>query len=249
MRNIRLLLEYNGSQYVGFQEQETGPTIQGCLYKAFECLHMARPPMRVAGRTDAGVHAKGQVVSFLTESTLPARRFAPSLNAFLPKDITVHTSTEMPREFDAKRNSKSKRYLYQIYVGPQPAAFEQYGSWELRKTLDTAAMQQAAKPLLGEHDFNAFRSSQCEAPHAIRKIYTIEINEHPRPPLGKHIHIWFHANAFCRYMCRILAGTLVEVGRGQRSVESVGQALERRDRCQAGITAPANGLTLMEVHY
>lgn len=248
-RNIRLLLEYDGARYFGWQLQDGRPTIQGTLLDACEEMIGERPNTRVAGRTDAHVHAIGQVVSFRTRSTIPAHRFAPGLNNFLPDDISVHEAFEVPLEFDARNDSKSKWYGYRVYFGPQPAALDGERAWQLREPLDLEAMHEASRCLIGHLDFNAFRSVHCDSKHAIRHVYTVDITSYARPPRGEHVQILFHANAYCRHMCRILAGTLVEVGRGQRSIESVQAALESRDRRQAGMTAPAYGLTLLEVIY
>jgi tRNA pseudouridine38-40 synthase len=248
-RNLRLLLEYNGARYYGWQLQNGRPTIQGRLLDALEQMIGERPSLRVAGRTDAQVHAVGQVVSFRTCSQIEAYRFAPGLNNYLPDDISVHEAREVPADFDARNDSQSKWYGYRVYRGPQPAALELERAWQLRDELDIEAMRAAAAFLIGHLDFNAFRSVHCDSDHAIRHVYAITIDRLPRPPRGEHVQILFHANAYCRHMCRILAGTLVEVGRAQRSVESVRAALESRDRTRAGMTAPAHGLTLLEVIY
>lgn len=248
-RNIRLLVEYDGTAYGGWQIQEDVPTIQGCLRTAIERLTGEASTLRVAGRTDAGVHAIGQVAAFKTFSAIEARRFAPGLNAHLPNDISIHRSTDAAPDFDPKRDSKSKRYRYRVYCGPQPAALEGSRAWQLRSDLDTDAMRRAAQLLLGERDFNAFRSAHCDAPHAVRAMYCIDVTSAPRRPVGTTVEILLHANAFCRHMCRIIAGTLVEVGHGRRTVDSVAAALDSRDRSRAGVTAPPGGLTLVEVVY
>jgi tRNA pseudouridine38-40 synthase len=249
VRNIRLLLEYDGTPYAGWQYQKSVPTVQGCLQKAFDKLLGERPILQVAGRTDAGVHAIGQVVSFRTTAPIPLERFAPGLNNYLPNDISVHEAVEVPASFDARVDSKSKRYGYRVYSAPQPAALELARAWQMRDRLDVECMRRAATALIGHLDFDAFRSSHCDAPHARRHMYGIEIDSYPRPPRGEHIQLLFHANAYCRHMCRIIAGTLIEVGRHKRSPESVALALASRDRRQAGMTAPACGLTLLEVLY
>ncbi len=248
-RNVRLLIEYDGTPYVGWQAQENGPSVQAELERAIAELTGARPALRVAGRTDAGVHAVGQVVNFVTSSSIPPERFAPALNTKLPDDVSVHRSDEVPADFDARRSARGKRYRYRVYLGPQPAALESPRAWYVRGPLDLAAMRNAAASLIGEHDFESFRSAQCDAPPAIRRMHAITIDSSPRPPLGTYVDVTFHADAFCRHMCRILAGTLVEVGLGRRSVESITTTLEGRKRELAGITAPAHGLTLLEVFY
>lgn len=247
-RVIRALLEYDGAAYGGWQYQETVPTIQGELLKACEQMFGERPTLHAAARTDAGVHARAQVVSFATTSQVNAKRFAPGLNYYLPDEISVHQTEEAPG-FNARFDSKSKRYRYRVYAGPQPSALEGGRAWIMRPPLDRDAMQRAAEHLIGDLDFNAFRSVHCDADHAQRLMYSIEVTQQPRPPVGETFEITFHANAYCRHMCRIIAGTLIEVGRGVREVDDVRAARDSRDRTRAGMTAPGNGLTLLEVLY
>lgn len=248
-RNLRLLLEYDGTAYAGWQQQDNLPSIQAAVTDAVEKLTHHRPTLRVAGRTDAGVHAMGQVASFFTPSTLEARRLAPGINNYLPRDITVHRCDDVPATFEPRRDSCWKQYRYRVYQGPQPAALEGHRAWQRRAPLDPEAMAEAANALLGEHDFDAFRSAHCDAPHARRRMHRIDITPCPRPPLGQWVDITLYANAFCRHMCRILAGTLVEVGQGKREAEDVARVLSSRDRTQAGPTAPPHGLTLVRVSY
>ena len=248
-RNIRLLIEYDGSRYNGWQRQTGQPTVQGSLEKALQELLGTLPSLVVAGRTDTGVHAVGQVVNFKTESKIEDWKFCRALNRFLPKDVSIHRSEEVPLEFNSRFHSVSKRYRYRVYEGPQPAALEHERSWWARHPLDLEAMREATSLLVGIHDFNTFRSAHCDAESAVRDMHSIEISRSPRPPLGSHLDIIFHANAFCRHMCRILAGNLIEVGKGTRSFEELRQALESRDRTQGGVTAPPCGLTLLEVIY
>lgn len=248
-RNIRLIIEYDGTPYVGWQTQENGPSIQAALEEALTDLTGEGVVLHVAGRTDAGVHALGQVASFVTRSRVPSQKFAPALNSLLPYDISVHRSDEVPADFDARHSARGKRYRYRVYLGPQPAALESTRAWYVKRPLDLAAMRAAASQLIGEHDFESFRSAQCDAAHARRNMVAITIDAIPRPPFGTHVDLVFHANAFCRHMCRILAGTLVEVGLGRRTVASIDETLAGRKRALAGITAPAHGLTLLEVFY
>ncbi len=249
IRNLKLIVEYDGTAYVGWQLQADLPTVQGALARAIQRMTGEAPTLIVAGRTDAGVHALGQTTNFKTHSRTEARRFVPGLNALLPRDISVHEATEVPLTFDARHDSVSKRYRYRIYTAAHRAAHEENRAWQLRRTLDLEAMQVAAAHLVGEHDFNAFRSVECDAPHARRAMYAIDITRTLRPPVGSVIEIVFFANAFCRHMCRILAGTLVEVGIGKRTPDNMLELLTLRERTLAGVTAPPCGLTLLEVHY
>lgn len=248
MPNFRLIFEYDGSRYIGWQQQENLVSVEGTLRAALEQLLQQKVDLIVAGRTDAGVHARAQVVNFFAETELPARKLAPGLNYYLPRDISVHLGEEVPDSFNAKLDSLSKIYRYRVYQGPQRAALATR-SWHVRKPLNVEAMRAAAEHLIGELDFNAFRSVHCDASHAVREMFSIDIRQVPRPPVGHTVDIFFHANAYCRHMCRILAGTLVEVGMGRRSPQDVQRILASRDRTQAGITAPPSGLTLMEVRY
>lgn len=249
MRNLKLVIEYDGTEFVGWQSQERGDSIQEAFERVLIQMTGVRPILRVAGRTDSGVHARAQVCTFKTESTISIERFAGGLNALLPRSVSVHSVEEMPLDFDAKRSSQWKRYRYSIYQARYQAAQLLPYSWHLIKTLDLEAMRRASKHLIGELDFESFRAVKCQAKHAHREMYGIEIIREPRPPMGDLVHITFHADAFVRHMCRVLTGTLVEVGRGDRTPESIADVLAARDRTRAGVTAPPQGLCLLEVSY
>jgi tRNA pseudouridine38-40 synthase len=250
IRNIKLLLEYDGTPYMGWQHQTGFDTVQTQLETALASVVGQHVPVQVAGRTDAGVHALGQVVNFKTTYRLEPHRYAPALNRYLPNSISVHVSEEVPLDFDARRSARSKKYRYRVYQARQRAAHETTLAWYLpKRLLDVEQMRLASQCLIGELDFESFRSAHCDASHAIRTMHSIDITATPRPPCGRYTDIVFHANAFCRHMCRILAGTLVEVGAGIRSVESVQEALLLRKRTSSGMTAPACGLTLLEIFY
>jgi tRNA pseudouridine38-40 synthase len=249
VRNLKLTIEYDGTDFVGWQSQERGDSVQEAFERALIQMTGVRPILRVAGRTDSGVHARAQVASFKTESAISIARFAGGLNALLPRTVSVHQVEEVPLTFDAKRSSHWKKYRYSIYQARYPAAQVAPHSWHLIKPLDVEAMQRASRHLLGEQDFQSFRAAQCQAKHARREMFGIEITREERPPLGHFVHIVFHADAFVRHMCRVLTGTLVDVGRGDRTPDSLAQVLAARDRRQAGVTAPAQGLCLMQVSY
>lgn len=248
LRNIRIVIEYDGTRYLGWQQQADGPSIQSALTDAVFKLTGERPHVQAAGRTDAGVHAYAQVANFAVTSRIPGEKFAMALNVHLPPDISVHTSAEVPMEFNSRHDSTSKRYRYRVYSSPTRAGLEANRAWHIKFPLDLDAMRTAAAHLIGEHDFESFRSAQCDAEHAIREMFAITIESTPRPPIGHYVDITFHANAFCRHMCRVLAGTLTEVGLGRRPSD-LRSVLEARNRAAAGITAPAGGLTLLEVRY
>ena len=248
-RNIKLTVEYDGTAYAGWQFQVGLPTVQQRLMEAIERMAGHVPLLAVAGRTDAGVHAEGQVTNFRTTCGIEARRFVPGLNSLLPRDISVHSAEEVPVSFDARHHSVSKIYRYRVYVGWGRAALEEHRAWHIRHAFDLPAMRAAAALLVGDHDFNAFRSTACDAPHARRNMFSIDVDQRPRAPSGEVVEITFHANAYCRHMCRILSGTLVEVAVGKRDVQSVAHALAKGDRTLAGMTAPPCGLTLLTVFY
>jgi tRNA pseudouridine38-40 synthase len=248
LRNIRIVIEYDGTRYLGWQQQLDGPSVQAALTDAVFAITDERPHIQAAGRTDAGVHAFGQVANFQVTSRIPGEKFAPALNVHLPPDVSIHRSEEVPMTFNARHDSVSKRYRYRVYSARERAGLEATRAWHVKFPIDLDAMRAAAALLIGEHDFESFRSAQCDAEHARRAMYAITISTLERPPHGQYIDITFHANAFCRHMCRILAGTLLEVGLGRRSGDLT-TVLAARSRSAAGITAPPHGLTLLEVRY
>ncbi len=269
MTNIRLIVEYDGSRFKGWQRQEHVPSVQQSIEEAIEKITQRQLRLTVAGRTDAGVHAVAQVTNFHTDSPMPAMKYAPGLNHHLGPNISIHQSDEVPEAFNARADSIHKRYRYRVYLARNPAALEAR-AWHIKPNISTYEdaptvelptqlqriatsmvhrMMPAAEHLLGEQDFQSFRSVHCDAAHARREIFSIHINTRPRPPFGQIIDIEFFGNAFCRHMCRILAGTLVEVGQGKRSAETIPDILKARIRTAAGVTAPPCGLTLMEVGF
>jgi tRNA pseudouridine38-40 synthase len=243
-RKIKLSLEYDGTAYQGWQLQATGPTLQGVLEEKLSLL--AGAPIRVigAGRTDSGVHALGQVASFETQSPIPLDELLRALNALLPSDFAVHSATLVPSDFDARRSARGKLYRYRIWNAPERSAFEGRYAWWVKRPLDIAAMRAGAAHLLGEHDFSSFRASNCQAKHPIRKLRLLDIEV--TAPL---VRIEVEATAFLKHMVRNIVGTLVDVGKGKRTAESIGALLAARDRTQAGPTAPAHGLFLVSVRY
>lgn len=248
-RNVKAIVEYDGTDYKGWQRQDNGPSVQAEVERAIQHITRTETTVRVAGRTDAGVHARGQVFNFRTESTLSTYKLAAGLNAVLPKSISIHDMFDVPESFDSKRDSLWKRYRYSIYQAPQRAAHDARFAWHKTPPLDLNAMKAASEHLLGEQDFESFRAVGCQAEHAIRHMMRIDIEQHVRAPSGVLVTITYQANAFVQHMCRILSGTLVEVGLGKRSPQSVHHTLLARDRKQAGMTAPPHGLCLLEVRY
>lgn len=242
--NIKLTVEYDGTDYHGWQTQATGKTVQAVLEKAVSTL--VGPPTRIigSGRTDAGVHALGQVANFLSDQVLEPHRTQRALNALTPDDITVKKVEVVPDSFHARRHGRSRIYEYRILNRPSPSPFHLRYAWHVHDSLDIAAMRQAISCLEGEHDFSSFRGAACDAAHPVRTIYGSSINRS-----GDLVVFSVEATAFLRHMVRNLVGTLVEVGRQQRTPQSFAALLDARDRTQAGVKAPAQGLFLMEVKY
>jgi tRNA pseudouridine38-40 synthase len=244
MRNIRLTLEYEGTAYAGWQVQDNAPTVQGVVEAALGRL--LKEPRRVtaSGRTDAGVHALGQVANFRTAGRVPLKGFVHGLNSLLPPDVVVRAAAEVPAAFDSRRSAVDKTYRYYLHRSCVPSALGRRTSWRLEHPLDLAAMRAGACQLVGVHDFNAFRSAGCDAPHAVREIHELTLTER-----GEYLEIAVRGNAFLRNMVRILVGTLVEIGGGRRAPDSVPALLAAGDRTLAGATAPARGLFLAQVRY
>lgn len=249
---MRLLVEYDGSQLMGWQRQQGLPTVQGALEQAL--MQVTHEPylaldVRCAGRTDAGVHALGQVATFHTTSSKEPRRFAPALNHFLPPNVRVHCCEAAPEGFSARHDALGKTYRYTLFVGAHPSALLLYRAWHVRRRLNLKAMQVGAAHLQGSHDFESFRSAHCDAPHARRNLRVVRVERGEAYEMGATTTITLEGDAFCRHMCRIIAGTLMEVGAGLRAPSDLPAVLDARHRSRAGETAPGYGLTLVAVHY
>lgn len=242
--NIKLTVEYDGTNYHGWQIQANGESIQAVLERAVSTFCGSFTRVSGSGRTDAGVHALGQVASFATDKALTAYRIRRALNALTPDDVNVKDVEIVADSFDARRDARSRMYEYHILNRPTRSPFFLRRAWHLHRPLNIEAMRAAIPCLLGEHDFSSFRAAGCDAAHAIRCIFRTELE-----PRGELLVYSVEATAFLRHMVRNIVGTLVEVGQGSRTVESFHQLLERRDRSSAGETAPAHGLYLVEVKY
>ena len=242
---VKLVLSYDGTRYVGWQFQPNGPSIQAELERALSTLH--KEPVRItgAGRTDAGVHALGQVASLAVEHPLPASAYVKGMNALLPEDVAVRAAEVRGAPFDARRDARGKRYRYRIENLPTRAPLTRLQAWQVFRPLDVDAMRGAAAPLLGRHDFGAFRAADCEAAHAVRELRRLEVLSDGRGS----VEVVAEATAFLKHMVRNLVGTLVEVGLGARAAGSMEGLLASRDRRLAGRTAPPHGLVLDEVFY
>ncbi len=244
MPRIRLTLEYDGTDFVGWQRQPNGRSVQAVLEAALAELLGGPIAAVAAGRTDAGVHALGQVVAFDSSRPLPAKAYVRGLSGLLPEDVAVVGAEEVPDGFDPRRWASGKRYRYLISRRASRAPLLRRTHWEVFTPLDVQSMTTAAPVLLGTHDFSSFRAANCEAPHPRRTLRTLSLHED-----GEVLRIEVEGTAFLKHMVRNIVGSLVEVGRGKRPAGWVGEVLAAKDRTLAGPTAPAHGLTLVEVTY
>lgn len=239
--NYRMDIQYDGTRYGGWQKQkDTDNTIQGKI----EDVLSKMCGKQVAGRTDAGVHARGQVANALFETEKTCEEICAYLNYYLPEDIEIVRVTEVQERFHSRLNAREKVYCYRIAAGIHKNVFERKYQCPLHENLDVSAMREAAKILEGTHDFKSFCSNKKMKKSSVRTIYKIEVQEFPQ-----EIVLTFTGNGFLYNMVRILAGTLIEVGRGERKPETMEEILKGCDRGLAGFTAPARGLTLLEVRY
>ena len=242
---VKLILEYDGTRYVGWQVQPNGPSVQAELERALAELHGGPRRVTAAGRTDAGVHALGQVCSFPEERPLPLAAYVKGMNALLPEDVAVRAASLEPEGFDARRDASGKRYRYRIQNLETRAPLARLVVWQVFRPLDVGAMRSAALPLLGRHDFAAFQAADCKSHHAVREVTRLEVLGEARGEIA----VVAEATAFVKHMVRNVVGTLVEVGLGGRPPGSVEGLLASGDRRRAGPTAPAHGLCLEEVFY
>ncbi len=242
---VKLTLEYDGTRYVGWQVQPNGPSIPAEVERALETLTKTARRMTAAGRTDAGVHALGQVVSFPEERPLPLAAYVKGMNALLPEDVAVRTASIEPDGFDARRSARGKRYRYAIENLDTRSPLTRRRAWQLFGRLDAAAMREAARPLVGRHDFAAFQAADCGCDHAVREVRRLDVVGEA----GGRIEIVVEATAFVKHMVRNIVGTLVEVGLGRREASSIPALVASGDRTKAGRTAPPQGLVLEEVFY
>ncbi len=245
-RNIKLVIAYDGANYHGWQRQAAGiDTVQERVERA--AVRVVAHPVIVFGasRTDAGVHAEGQVANFYTTNfSIPLRNLRRAINAKLPRDIAVRSATEVPEHFHASRSAVGKTYRYRIYVAPDrpvTAAKHVYHYW---RTLEIDAMRDAARRLLGRHDFRGLASSAEERQNTVRRIWRCDVAE-----AGAELHVSVEGNGFLYNMVRNIVGTLIEIGRGHWRPDRIDRILATCDRRVAGPTAPAEGLALVALHY
>jgi tRNA pseudouridine38-40 synthase len=244
---LRLVVEYEGTRFLGWQLQPGGRTVQGELERALGVALRAAVRVRGAGRTDAGVHARGQVATAVVpRPDVDVRRLLRSLNALLPDDVAVREVTLVDDAFDPRRHARSRVYEYRILNAPSPSPFWRLWAWHLARPLDVAAMNAAARLLVGEHDLAAFRAADAkDTPRTtVRRVLESRFTDEGSPLVYR-----VEATAFLKHMVRNVVGTLVEVGLGERPPGAIADLIARRDRTRAGATAPPHGLTLVEVRY
>ncbi|QGQ99917.1 tRNA pseudouridine(38-40) synthase TruA [Paenibacillus psychroresistens] len=248
-----MVVSYDGTAYCGFQIQPRDHTVQQELERAIYVLTGERVKVISSGRTDAGVHAKAQVINFLTECIIPIDRWCFAVNTRLPRDIVVHKASEAPLNFHSRHHAKRKTYRYTIQRSKIPDVFYRHTRFHHPTRLDLSEMQNGLSHLVGEHDFSAFCSARTPVGSHVRTIYeaTMEFIAEPSSGDGQAgvIHIYITGNGFLYNMVRIIVGTLLQIGQGKRSGVEMNQILLSGDRNKAGPTAMAHGLTLWEVSY
>lgn len=244
MKRLKCIVAYDGTDYSGFQVQPDEMTIQGEIETAIQRVTGETIQIVGSGRTDAGVHAQGQVFHFDTASSIPPEKWRFVLNNQLPDAIVIRSVAAAEPDFHARFDAKVKEYRYCIDNAHVPDLFRHRYADHIRYPLDLAAMQQASNFLIGEHDFTSFCSAKAFVENKVRTLYDVRVERE-----GNFIWVICRGNGFLYNMVRIIAGTLVQVGQGKRSPEDIKAILQARDRERAGKTAPAKGLTMWQVGY
>ncbi len=244
MKKIKLIVAYDGTDFSGFQSQPDCRTVQGMLEEVLERITGESVQIVGSGRTDAGVHALNQVCHFTTLSPIPVEKYPYILRRSLPRDLLVYKAEEVSPEFHAQKSARWKTYRYQLDLQPIPDIFERRFRTHVPVLLDTGAMQEAANHLVGTHDFTSFCSAKTEVVDRVRTIFRCQIIQEPH---GLIIEVT--GNGFLYNMVRIIAGTLVEVGRNRIKPEEIPSIIQARDRKEAGPTFPPEGLVLLQVGY
>ncbi|HEY8570633.1 tRNA pseudouridine(38-40) synthase TruA [Microbulbifer sp.] len=245
LRRIALGVEYCGSRLRGFQKQSHDPlTVQETLEKAISKVAAEPVTLVCAGRTDAGVHATGQVIHFDTHAVRPWKAWVHGVNTQMPFDVRVHWAQEVPAQFHARFSARNRTYRYLIHSATTRSAQSVNEVTWTDRELDVDAMREGAQYLIGEHDFSSYRAAQCQAKSPVRRLVKLDIGR-----VGPLIVLEVSATAFLHHMVRNITGVLMAVGRGDRKPEWVREVLEARDRTAAGVTAPPHGLYLVDVGY
>lgn len=243
-RNIRIVLAYDGTPYLGWQIQPQGPTLQSVLQESLRTITGEQTIVKGSGRTDAGVHAIGQVANFHTMSTISPHDFVRALNSVLPPTVAVTGADEVDLSFDAQYSAVNKLYRYRVFNRRERSPFELNTAWHINTALDIDSMSSVLRILLGKKDFSSFRASGCVARSPMRTVSKCDINCE-----GDIILFEFEADGFLRHMVRNLVGSLIDVGRHRFSPDDFAAILEARDRTRAGRAAPPHGLYLVRVDY
>ncbi|HVN86559.1 MAG TPA: tRNA pseudouridine(38-40) synthase TruA [Candidatus Binatia bacterium] len=242
--HCKITLQYDGTEFLGWQVQPQGPTIQGALEDALAKLFGVRTRVTAAGRTDAGVHALGQVASFHCPKLIALEDLQRALNALTPAAIAVTEVAAVADDFDPRRHARRRTYCYRLWRPRWRSPFWHRYAWHVWAPIDLDRMQTAAALLVGEHDFSSFQAADCDAVNPVRRVFRSEFEAS-----AEQLVYTIEATAFLRHMVRNIIGTLIEAGTGERSVEQVRVLLALRDRRHAGPTAPAHGLCLLRVDY
>ncbi|MFZ2225136.1 MAG: tRNA pseudouridine(38-40) synthase TruA [Candidatus Deferrimicrobium sp.] len=246
MRRIKLTVAYDGTAYAGWQVQPNGTTIQAVMEGAFSRILQEPVRLRAAGRTDAGVHAREQVVDFADAGARDLETIVHGGNALLPPDIRILSASAVPDTFDARRHAAEKEYRYFLYLSPADSPFLSRYAWHIEKPLDLDGVREGLSHLVGEHDFSSFRGQGCNAISPVRTIFRAGVAKHDIPGL---VSIDVAGAGFLRHMVRNIVGTVVNAGKGKHSADHVGEILRARDRSAAGVNAPPHGLFLWRVSY
>jgi tRNA pseudouridine38-40 synthase len=249
MPTFKITLAYDGTDFIGWQRQATGTSVQGLLEDALRALDDRDVTVHGAGRTDAGVHALGQVASFSLARRTTADVVQRSLNATLPLTVRVLSAEAAPDDFHARFNSSGKTYRYRVWNADVLDPFERRYAWHVYGALDLAAMRSAAALIEGTHDFAAFQGQKSDVRSTVRNVSASTLRIEDCVPQSAIVVYEISGDGFLRHMVRAIVGTLVEIGRGRKPVDWMNDVLESRDRAAAGQTAPAEGLFLVTVHY
>jgi tRNA pseudouridine38-40 synthase len=245
-RRVKLAVAYDGTAYAGWQVQPNGTTVQSVMEDVLARILQEPVRVRAAGRTDAGVHAREQVVDFADAGVRDLETIFHGGNALLPPDIRILSASAVPETFDAMRQATEKEYRYFLYQSPVASPFLSRYAWHIEKPLDLAAVRQGLSHLVGEHDFTSFRGQGCTARSPVRTIFRAEVANHDVPGL---VSIDVAGAGFLRHMVRNIVGTVVNAGKGKHSADHIGEILRARDRSAAGLNAPPHGLFLWRVVY
>ncbi|MDW7671081.1 MAG: tRNA pseudouridine(38-40) synthase TruA [Bacillota bacterium] len=244
MRTIRIFLEYQGTHYCGWQIQPNGMSIQQKLMEAVHALTGEKVTIHGAGRTDAGVHARGQCASFATESSIPPERWAYALNAHLPEDIAVVEASEEDKTFHARYSAIGKQYSYQLYIHPHRSPLMSQYAWHIRQQPDVEMMKQALVSFQGTHDFSAFRSANSDVKNTVRTIWSTDLCSD-----GRSVWLVFRGNGFLYKMVRMMVAAVIQVGFGKQSTKDIYTRIHHKGDSGQRLVAPPQGLFLDRVYY